>query len=556
MRVDPPRAVDTEVAPATRNGWSLLHAVESGLQWLEANARAIDRLNVFPVPDGDTGTNMVLTMRAALAEASQKPSDVVGHVADALARGALLGARGNSGVILSQCFRGLAEGLKGHETFGPPELARGLERAYQVAYESVADPVEGTILTVARDAGTAAVRVGRSAETLEDLVGEVVRAAHASVQNTPNQLPVLKEAGVVDAGGQGLFIIFDGMLRYLRGEELPEVATQDRAADVFAAFAEAHRRDEHGFCTEFVIHGEGMDVAQVRRDVAPFGQSLLVVGDATLIRVHIHTERPGDVLNCASEYGQLDRVKAENMDLQQAASFDEALDEAGQVPGPPEKTAPQFGVIAVTTGPGLQEVFASLGAAVVHGGQSMNPSAGDIARAIESSPEEWAIVLPNNSNVVMAARQAAQQVDKTVRVIPTRTVPQGIGAMLAFNPNQDVDANVAAMEAAAGQITTIEITRAVRDAVVGEVSIREGQYISLLNDELVAGDGDPNTLVLRLLERLAEDEPEVATVYVGHHTPAKMVEELVEEIARKHPELEVETVQGGQELYDYIISVE
>ena len=536
---------------SVRDGRSFLHAVEASLRWLEINASAVDRLNVFPVPDGDTGTNMMLTLRAALEEASAEDSPHIGDVARAVARGALLGARGNSGVIFSQLLRGVSERLDGLHTFGPREFARALERGYEVAYESVTNPVEGTMLTVARDGGQAAIRAGPSVESHEELVAEVVQAMHDSVQNTPNQLPVLKEAGVVDAGGQGLYVIFDGMLRHLRGEELPEVATEDRAVETFAAFADAHSLDEQGYCTEFLIHGDGLDVEEIRAYMADVGQSVLVVGDVSLIRVHVHTESPGDVLNYALQRGQVDKVKADNMDLQQADAFAQARRELGE-----QVEVARAPVIAVAVGAGMQEVFASLGAAVVAGGQSMNPSAGDILAAIETTPEEWAVVLPNNSNVQMAARQAAEQSEKDVRIVPTRTVPEGIAAMIAFNGRRPIDDNLAAMTRAASEVTTIEITRAVRDAVVGDVRVKKGEHIGLLDDELIAGDSDPNVLVLRLLDRLADSEPELATVYIGADTAEETADKLVDEIGKAHPDLEVETVQGGQALYDYVISIE
>ncbi len=543
---------ESGVTQARRDGRSFLHAVEMSLRWLEVNSKAIDRLNVFPVPDGDTGTNMVLTLRAAIDAADKVGGEHAGRVSGALSRGALMGARGNSGVILSQIIRGLAEGLKNLEDFGPREFAQALESAYEVAYKSVTKPVEGTILTVARDASSAAARVHGTSDNVEDMVAEVVSAARESVDNTPNQLPVLKEAGVVDAGGQGLYIILEGLLRYFRGEELPEVATEDRATEVFAAFAEAHQFDEQGYCTEFLIHGEDMDVERLRGEMAAVGGSLLVVGDDTLARVHVHTERPDEAIALALGYGQLDGVKMDNMDLQQAAAFETARGEAG-VESPP---APASVLIAVAAGDGIEKVLQSLGASVVRGGQTMNPSAGDILEAVESGPESWAVILPNNSNIVMASRQAAEQSGKDVRVVPSRTMPQGISALLAFNPTADLDANFAAMAAACGQVTTIEVTQAIRDAEIGEVSVRKGQYIGLLDDEMAAGGDDPNALVLDLLGRVQEQSPEIVTLYVGRATPAARVDDLVRQIGSSFPDLEVETVAGGQELYDYIVSVE
>ena len=528
------------------SGTAFQRGMAASLQWLEANSARIDRLNVFPVPDGDTGTNMVLTLRAAMEQVSRLESPTVAEVGQALARGSLLGARGNSGVILSQILRGMSEGLAKFAQCGPAEFARGIEQASRAADEAVTNPVEGTILTVARDAAKAAV--SNAVGTLEDLGTTVVEAARTSVQRTPEQLAVLKEAGVVDAGGQGLLVIYEGLLRDLRGLPPPEQITEDRGAEIFSEFAAAHGADEHGYCTEFVILGTDMNPDVVRQTMGEYGGSLLVVGDPTLIRVHLHTETPGDVLNAALAYGPLDAVKAENMDMQQAESFATAATEASAVAPVP--------VVATATGDGLTEVFESLGATVVEGGASMNPSAGDILRAVEALDGDWAVVLPNNKNIVMAARQAAEQSDKDVRVVGTRTVPEGVAALVAFNATTSADVNERAMQAAADDITTLEITRAVRDATIGGLTIRQGEYLGLQDDELVTTGQDPNGLVTRMFQGLADDEPELATIYFGSQVASETVAQLGDDLEATFPDLEVEVISGGQELYDYVISVE
>ena len=533
-----------------RDGRRFMHAVEYSLRWLEINADAIDRLNVYPVPDGDTGTNMVLTLRAAIREATDNPSNNVDAVAAHLARGALLGARGNSGVILSQIIRGLSEGLQGHREFGIAEFSTALERAYQFGYKAVTNPVEGTILTVARDAGEAAQAAQSQVESVEELIAQVVDATRESVANTPNLLDVLAEAGVVDAGGQGLHVIYEGMLRSLRNEPLPETAEMDRATDVFAAFAETHQADEHGFCTEFVVHGSDLDTDAMRAEFALIGGSLLVVGDESLVRVHVHTEQPGDAITTAMSYGELDQLKADNMDIQQARNFGAALAEA------PEPPPPANGVIAVASGDGLEEVFRSLGVDVVRGGQSMNPSAGEVLEAIERTPEDWAVVLPNNSNIYLTARQAAEQSEKDVHVIATRTLPQGFAAALAFNPADSSEDNAEAMSEAAGDVTTLEVTQAVRDAVLDGNPVAKGEYMGLLDDKFVERGPTPHPVIMRMLERVAEDEPEAMTIYVGQATPAAQAEELAAEIGERYPDVDVQTVAGGQDHYDYIIAVE
>lgn len=536
-----------------RDGRRFMHAVEYSLRWLEINAEAIDRLNVYPVPDGDTGTNMVLTLRAAIREATDNLSNNVDVVAANLARGALLGARGNSGVILSQIIRGLAEGLHGHREFGIAEFSTALERAYQVGYKAVTNPVEGTILTVARDAGEAAQAARAHVESVEDLIAQVVDATRESVANTPNLLDVLAEAGVVDAGGQGLHVIYEGLLRALRGEPMPEVADTDRATDVFAAFAETHQADEHGFCTEFVVHGEALDADAMRTELARIGESLLVVGDDKLVRVHVHTEQPGDAINMAMTYGELDQLKADNMDLQQARNFEGALAEASEASEPPP---PANGVIAVASGDGLEEVFRSLGVDVVRGGQSMNPSAGELLEAIERTSDDWAVVLPNNSNIYLTARQAAEQSEKNVHVIATRTLPQGFAAALAFNPADSSNDNAEAMSDAASDVTTLEVTKAVRDAVLDGNPVAEGEYMGLLDDTFVERGETPHPVIMRMLARLADDEPEAMTIYPGEMTPAAQARELAAEITERYPDIDVQTVAGGQDHYDYIIAVE
>ena len=534
--------------PDVVSGTAFQRAMAASLEWLEANSARIDRLNVFPVPDGDTGTNMVLTLRAAVEQASRREAPTVAEVGRDLARGALLGARGNSGVILSQILRGMSEGLAKFAHCGPAEFARGIEQASRAADESVTNPVEGTILTVARDAAKAAV--GNAVGTLEDLGTAVVDAARTSVQRTPEQLAVLKEAGVVDAGGQGLLVIYEGLLRNLRGLPPPEVMTEDRGLDTFSEFAAAHGTDEHGYCTEFVILGTDMNPDVVRETMGEYGGSLLVVGDPTLIRVHVHTETPGEVLNAALTFGPLDAVKAENMDMQQAESFAGAATEASTA------TVARVPVVATATGDGLTKVFESLGATVVEGGASMNPSAGDILQAVEAFEGDWAVVLPNNKNIVMAARQAAEQCDKDVRVVSTRTVPEGVAALVAFNVTASADTNERMMQTAADEITTLEITQAVRDAKIGGLTIKQGDYLGLQDDELVTTGQVPNDLVKRLLEGLADDEPELATIYYGSQVASETVERLSDDLQASFPDLEVEVILGGQELYHYVISVE
>ena len=531
------------------DGCRFIRAVEYSLRWLEVNSDAINRLNVYPVPDGDTGTNMVLTLKAAVREAGESGSTDVNGVAAALGRGALLGARGNSGVILSQILRGFSEGLADSGELGVVEFAAALEQAAQVAYQAVTNPVEGTILTVARDAGVSAMSAVPRVASIQDLLAVIVDASRESVANTPSQLPVLAEAGVVDAGGQGLHIIFEGMLRFVRGEPLPEFVDIDSSSNVFATFAEAHQDDSHGYCTEFIVRGSGLDTDVLRGELASLGDSLLVVGNSELVRVHVHTERPGDVINAALVHGQIDQLKAENMDVQQSRHFEQALGKEAHVPQ-------ANGVIAVASGDGIESIFRSLGATVVRGGQTMNPSAGDLLAAIDRSPGSSAFVLPNNANILMAAQQAAEQSEKVVHVIPTRSVPQGIAAAMSFNPTEVPELNVQAMTHAAQETITLEVTRAVRDAVVGGTPVVEGQYLGLIDERLIEIDAEVNTVVRRMLERVVDAGVEVVTVYSGATISQEQLEELASGIGDRYPNVDVETFSGGQDHYAYIISVE
>ncbi len=543
-----------------RTGLSLHHGFEHSLAWLKANSEAIDRLNVFPVPDGDTGTNMVLTLQAALDEVESRKALTASDVAAAAARGSLMGARGNSGVILSQIIAGLANGLAGLDEFSAEDFARGLASAYEVAYASVTEPVEGTILTVARHAGTAAVDATRRGdETVDGVITAAVKAAERSVEDTPNRLAVLKEAGVVDAGGQGLFIILDGFLKFSRGEEIAVEANVERAEMVFAAYADEHAADEQGYCTQFIIEGDALDVPAVREFIDAATDSTIVVGDAAMIRVHCHTETPGDMLNYAVGFGELSHISIENMQLQQADHFEkvESADPDTVAPrADPDTVAPRADFVAVAPGPGFAEIFHSLGAAIVEGGQTMNPSTAQILEAIESCPGDAVVVLPNNSNIVMASRQAAEASPKTVRVIETRTVPQGVAAALTFNPTADFDRNCETMQIAAGEPTVLEVTRATRDAEIDGVRTVAGQHIGLLDDQLVTAEGSAVAVVRDLAERAGDVDVDVITIYLGADLSEADAGDVVQTLETAFPDAEIDLESGGQAHYDYIISLE
>lgn len=548
------RAQDGE-DPTMLTGQDLREMFAAATTWLERNAEAINAINVFPVPDGDTGTNMYLTMRATMDEAYQAGSDEADVVARAMAHGALMGARGNSGVILSQMLRGLAESLSGKKRFDSVDFADALEKAANSAHGAVRQPVEGTILTVLREvAGAARSRGGRLRRGLRSVLASTVAAAKEAVARTPTLLPVLKEAGVVDAGGQGLYIMLEGALRYLRGDLAPlaPLAMQDPEQSWLNATAAIHEGGEasYGYCTEFLIQGEGLDADALLEKMVSLGDSVLVVGDERLLRVHVHTADPGAALSYGTGLGELTRVKVENIRAQAEEFVQKA--QAGYEP-----TIAPISTVAVVSGKGLEDVLRSLGAtAIVPGGRTMNPSTQQILAAIESSPENEVIVLPNNKNVILAAEQAAAHSKKDVRIVPTESIPQGVAALLALNLEKGVRENAAIMAEARHQVQTIEVTRAIRSARIEGVRVRKGQAIALLDGELVAAEDSAEAAVRSSLPRASASQMSLATIYYGADSSAEEARALAEEISRDHPSLQTEVVYGGQPHYKYIVSLE
>jgi DAK2 domain fusion protein YloV len=536
-------------------GQELRDMFSAATSWLEKSSADIDALNVFPVPDGDTGTNMMLTMRSTMEEAYRAPDHSASGVAHAMAKGALMGARGNSGVILSQIWRGLAQGLEDKESFDAAELAEALERSAQTAYKGVSNPVEGTMLTVIKDAAKAArEQVEEGNEDMIQVLEAVVDATRDSVANTPRLLKVLKDAGVVDAGGQGIYTLFEGALRYLKGEteqmrlrkpqiivsELPYTAPLPQVSGV----------DEvpYGYCTEFLLKGEELDPEEIRKRLEKKGESLIVVGDDAAVRIHIHTLTPGNIISLATKLGTLHQVSIRNMD-EQHQDFLEMQKEKMPV----TDTA----VIAVASGDGLNDVFGSLGAAaVVPGGQTMNPSTKDILQTVEATPSDNVIILPNNKNVIATANQVQHLTQKKVKVVPSRSIPQGVVALLAFDYEADFKANAEIMEKALASVRTIEITRSVRATQINGLKIRRKEPIGLLDGELIVVADTDLEVVNQLFSRLYLDEAEVVTIYYGADATAAEAEKISASITTQYPKLQVEIIRGGQPHYSYIISVE
>jgi len=548
-----------ETKASVCDGQSLQQALASGTAWLEKHVAVINSLNVFPVPDGDTGTNMLLTMQAAMREVSDSAKRSVSAVAQAIAQGALMGARGNSGVILSQLLRGFAESLEGKVSFEAHDLAKAMATASSTAYQGVLKPVEGTILTVAREAAEAAA--GAAESDLGRMLSIIVEEARASLERTPDLLPVLKDAGVVDAGGKGLYIILEGALRFLRGETIDSAV-----AFVGVATVETPPEDEYGYDTQFLLRGSGLNIEEVRARIDSFGDSTLVVGDRELIKVHVHTENPGSVLDYAIKLGSLSDIIIENMQEQ----YQEFIAAKGLLPKASKATesapigsgiqvpdATDVALVAVAPGEGLQRVFESLGANfVVKGGQTMNPSIEELLHAIEAVPKSQVIILPNNRNVILAAQQAKELAKKEVFVIPTKTVPQGISAILALNYQANLDTNLESMRRAAESIQTTEITTAVRSARINGLPVEKGDVIGLLNGDLLTRGSRLQDVAQEMLVRMGAEDCDIITLYRGEDMSPQDAEGLAQMIREKYPTPEVEVVDGGQPHYHCIISAE
>ncbi len=536
----------------------------AGLMWLQQHRNRVDALNVFPVPDGDTGKNMLLTMQSAYKAVEDLQESHVGIVTERIAKGALMGARGNSGVILSELLRGFASVLRGHEVFDAPLMAEACQAAVEAAYKAVQEPVEGTILTVAREAMEAIAEIAHTNNDLIHLLDVLIAAARIALEKTPDLLPVLKKAGVVDSGGQGLIYILEGMAKTLRGEAVclngeanAEANTDDDDTSRVDALRDALEPEDeagYGYDVQFLMHGKNMDVAAIRAIIEAMGWSALVVGDDRLLKVHVHVHNPGEPLQYAISTGAwLDDVVVENMQAQyqgylQARRFSQV-------------TAAGVAVIAVASGGGFRDLFyGELGAArVISGGQTMNPSAADFIKAIESIGNKEIILLPNNGNIIMAAGQAAGMVEsRSVRVIPTKTLPQGISAMLATLDQRDdgLESVAAAMLEALPHIITCEVTQATRDAEINGLNIKTGQFIGLVNGDLISTGEKLPAVITDSLQKAGAYEYELVTLYYGEGETAQNAEALVAELETTFPDLTFQIIRGDQPLYPYIISVE
>ena len=549
--------------PATLDASAFRDLVLAGAGCLEANADAINALNVFPVPDGDTGLNMTLTLRAAL-DAAPPDAASVGESSAALARGALLGARGNSGVIFSQFLKGLAAALADRDGADGPAVASALNAAADAGYEAVGNPVEGTMLTVMRAAGDAALASDANAGAAATL-RDALAAAERALARTPEQLPVLKEAGVVDAGGQGVVAFLAGMAARAAGEDadyraaLPDgAASAPASVNVSREFLEHTEEEMYGYCTQFVVHGEGLDPAALRERVMAVAASTVVIGDDRVVRVHAHAEDPGPLLSLGAAVGALSRVDIVNMDAQHQDFMTRHGYDGAPVPRDRAKRErAAFAVAPVAPSEGLARIFRSLGAAaVVSGGQTMNPNAAAIIAAVEEANADFVVALPNNKNIILAAEQAAALAESSVAVVHSATIPQGVAAMLAVNPDLDAEANVAAMTAAMSGVRSGEVTTAVRSAVVDGVAVGEGQAIAMLDGALAAAAATPNAALAAMLDAAGAGDGALVTLYYGAGLAESDARHAADALAERLPGAEIEIYDGGQPHYHYLVSIE
>jgi DAK2 domain fusion protein YloV len=539
---------------STVDGTLFKQALLGSLSWLAANQEEVNRLNVFPVPDGDTGTNMLLTLQSAVEDIKESQATEVSKIARLASHGSLMGARGNSGVILSQIFRGFARAVEGKSALNPKELAAAFEEAANAAYRAVNRPTEGTILTVAREAGRAATAAAAGADaTAPGVIAAAAAGAKAAVQKTPSQLQILRDAGVVDAGGFGLQLILEGMLKSLEEVDAPAIAAatpKAKAAQVALDLPEGG----WGYCTEFLIEGENLDVERIRSQIEAMGNSVLVVGEPELVKVHVHTDEPTEVIRTAGGFGKLLKLNVGDMSTQHRRILEE---ESGEAVSAKPRRENGVGIVAVVAGRGLVDIFKALGVdAIVEGGQTLNPSTQDMLRAVDAVPYDTVILLPNNANVILAAKQMKGLTNKRVHLIETHSLPQGVAAVVAFNPERPADANVEAMKAEAARVQTIEVTHAIRDTRSNGLKVKKGDVIGLINEKLEFAGSDYSEVVNKALGRLGTDAYELVTVYRGEDASDEELQRLESSIRSTYPALEVEVQQGGQQHYPFILSVE
>lgn len=542
--------------------------VLAGGDRLSKNVDLINSLNVFPVPDGDTGTNMNMSYRLGAEKISESNSSHVGELSAVFAKGLLMGARGNSGVILSQVFRGFSKAISDYDELDAQGFVEAFGGGVESAYKAVMKPVEGTILTVAREAALMGERKARESDDIIEIMRAIVKGASVSLEHTPNLLPVLKQVGVVDSGGKGLLCIYEGFLSSLTGEV---VITQDQSTQsldhVHAIFGENNEEamslDEitYGYCTEIMVkiglgdqEHEQFDYEAFRNTLDGFGDSLLVVADEEIIKVHVHTEDPGKVMQLGQAYGELVKIKVDNMreQVRELETNDKALQANKSV-----KAQQKYALITVAAGEGVTELFASIGIDIIlAGGQTMNPSTQDFVEAIESLNAENYILMPNNKNIIMAAEQACEVVDKQVVVIPTLSIPQAISAVVGFDSEASLEENQAVMTELSQEVVTGQITYAIRDTEIDDVVIKKDDYMGIVDGKIILAKPEKEHVLFDTLGRMINEESEIVTIFIGEDGENELADKAVERFSETYPDLEFEVVQGDQPVYDFIMSVE
>ena len=545
------------------NGLVLAEMIDLGSKNLATNAEKINALNVFPVPDGDTGTNMNLSMSSGAKETAANVVENIGELGKSFSKGLLMGARGNSGVILSQLFRGMSQYIADKKEVNAKEFAEAIQNGVSIAYKAIIKPVEGTILTVAREAAEAGLKAAENTTSVVEVMEAIYAEAQASLKRTPELLPILKEVGVVDSGGQGLVCVYQGFVAALKGEKIEGLeAVETNLVDM--QFEDNHDMDfmnpediVYGFCTEFTVRlnkeKKEFNEDKFREDMSKFGDSLLVISDSEFVKIHVHTETPGDVFNYGQQYGELIKIKSDNMREQHREVL--RKQEAKQTTAP--KELKEQAMISISMGAGLSKVLTSMGVDyIVEGGQTMNPSTEDIMKAIKEVNAKNIFIFPNNKNIQLAAKQAAELAEENVFVVESKTAPQGLAAVMVYNPQAAAEENFANMQEVLSTVSTLEVTHAVRDTNIEGVEIKKDEFMGIRNGKIVVSNLSLNTVLEELLEKSLDEDSEIVTLYLGEESTEEYTDFLEQLIEEKYPDVEVELIESGQPVYPYIIGVE
>ena len=545
------------------NGLVLAEMIDLGSKNLAKNAEKINALNVFPVPDGDTGTNMNLSMSSGAKETAANVVENIGELGKSFSKGLLMGARGNSGVILSQLFRGMSQHIADKKEVNAKEFAEAIQNGVSIAYKAIIKPVEGTILTVAREAAEAGLKAAENTTSVVGVMEAIYFEAQESLKRTPELLPILKEVGVVDSGGQGLVCVYQGFVAALKGEKIEGLeAVETNVVDM--QFEDDHDMDfmnpediVYGFCTEFTVRldkeKKEFNEDKFREDMSKFGDSLLVISDSEFVKIHVHTETPGDVFNYGQQYGELIKIKSDNMREQHREVL--RKQEAKQTTAP--KELKEQAMISISMGAGLSKVLTSMGVDyIVEGGQTMNPSTEDIMKAIKEVNAKNIFIFPNNKNIQLAAKQAAELAEENVFVVESKTAPQGLAAVMVYNPQASAEENFANMQEVLSTVSTLEVTHAVRDTNIEGVEIKKDEFMGIRNGKIVVSNLSLNTVLEELLEKSLDEDSEIVTLYLGEESTEEYTDFLEQLIEEKYPDVEVELIESGQPVYPYIIGVE